>query len=150
LLGALTVWKLLAPIVVTGHLLAGQGLFVSLLLTGLRAGGAPVPSAAGRAAPQLRALFHAATAATVVQICLGGLVSSHGAGLAAPDFPTANGEWFPPLSGLLAYQMIHRYGAYVLAALLVYVGARARRSEDAAVRAAGAWAAGLVVLQVLL
>ncbi|XDD50074.1 heme A synthase [Leptospira sp. WS92.C1] len=55
----------------------------------------------------------------VVQIVLGGRVSSHYAGLACPDFPTCWGEWIPnhPLE-IVKIQVFHRFGAYTVALLL--------------------------------
>lgn len=47
-----------------------------------------------------------------LQILLGGWVASNYAGLACLDFPTCNGNWFPPLDGIVGIQMIHRFGAY--------------------------------------
>lgn len=56
----------------------------------------------------------------VVQIILGGRVSSHYAGLACPDFPTCWGQWIPnnPLE-IVKIQVFHRFGAYAVVLLLV-------------------------------
>ncbi|TGM53489.1 COX15/CtaA family protein [Leptospira adleri] len=58
-------------------------------------------------------------AGIVVQIILGGRVSSHYAGLACPDFPTCWGQWIPdhPLE-IVKIQVFHRFGAYSVALLL--------------------------------
>lgn len=48
-----------------------------------------------------------------LQLYMGGKVSSNYAGLACPDFPTCNGEWFPEMNGLVRFQMEHRFGAYI-------------------------------------
>ncbi|EMY76814.1 cytochrome oxidase assembly protein [Leptospira weilii serovar Ranarum str. ICFT] len=55
----------------------------------------------------------------VVQIVLGGRVSSHYAGLACPDFPTCWGQWVPdhPLE-IVKIQVFHRFGAYAVVFLL--------------------------------
>ncbi|MBM9499653.1 COX15/CtaA family protein [Leptospira sp. 201903071] len=55
----------------------------------------------------------------VIQIILGGRVSSHYAGLACPDFPTCWGQWIPdhPLE-IVRIQIFHRFGAYSVALLL--------------------------------
>ncbi|AOP35628.1 cytochrome oxidase assembly protein [Leptospira tipperaryensis] len=55
----------------------------------------------------------------VIQIILGGRVSSHYAGLACPDFPTCWGQWIPdhPLE-IVKIQVFHRFGAYSVALLL--------------------------------
>ncbi|EQA73897.1 COX15/CtaA family protein [Leptospira noguchii] len=56
----------------------------------------------------------------VIQIILGGRVSSHYAGLACPDFPTCWGQWIPdnPLE-IVKIQVFHRFGAYMVVLLLV-------------------------------
>jgi cytochrome c oxidase assembly protein subunit 15 len=54
----------------------------------------------------------------VVQIILGGLVASTYSGLVCIDFPTCNGQYFPPMVGPIAIQMFHRFGAYWLALLV--------------------------------
>lgn len=55
---------------------------------------------------------------TAYQLFMGGRVSSNYAGLACPDFPTCNGEWFPKLFGTIRYQMEHRYVGYAVAVLI--------------------------------
>ena len=57
------------------------------------------------------------------QVALGGWVSSSGAALACPDFPTCHGSWLPRMEGLIGIHYAHRLGAYlvtlVILALLV-------------------------------
>jgi heme A synthase len=119
-LGALTVWKLLASWTVTAHLVAGNGFAASLLWIHLalreRAGSAP----AGPPAPgPLRRLLPLAAAALALQVVLGGLVSSRYAGLACPEWPTCSGgEWFPSWHGAVGLQLLHRGNAYLLVALI--------------------------------
>lgn len=60
-----------------------------------------------------------ATWAVLVQVALGGWVSSSGAALACPDFPTCQGMWLPPMHGLLGIHMAHRYGAYAVVLLVL-------------------------------
>ncbi|EMJ61324.1 cytochrome oxidase assembly protein [Leptospira sp. P2653] len=64
-------------------------------------------------------LYYILLTGIVVQIVLGGRVSSHYAGLACPDFPTCWGQWIPdnPLE-IVKIQIIHRFGAYMVALLL--------------------------------
>jgi heme A synthase len=83
-------------------------------------------------------------------VLLGGLVSTQHAGLACPDFPGCGGVAMPPLEGLVGLQMIHRFGAYLLAVLLVGVAFGVQRAHDPRVRAAAAIAPALVLLQVVL
>jgi len=150
LLGALTVWKLLDPNVVSGHLAVGLLLFATLLALGLRArhaARAAEGSSARQAAPAserapsrpsgLLPLFATATAAIWVQAVLGGMVSTNHASLACPDWPTCNGRWLPELSGLVGLQMAHRFGAYVLVAILGWVAVRAGSAPDTTTRNLG-------------
>jgi heme a synthase len=152
LLGALTVWKLLDPSVVSGHLAVALLIFATLLAYARNAAHAAEADAAPPAARPagLMPAFAAATALTYVQSLLGGMVSTHHAGLACPDWPTCFGEWFPPLQGLVGLQMAHRYGAYLLTASVLVAAAIARSAPDPRVRAAGPLALGLVVGQVVL
>ena len=145
-LGALTVWKLLDPNVVSGHLAMALLLFSALLVLGLvarhesRAGEAAAARPAG-----LRPWFGIAAGAIWLQAVLGGMVSTNHASLVCPDWPTCNGEWFPPLSGLIGLQMAHRYGAYLLIAYLGALAFRSRRAPQ--VRALGTTLFVLVLLQ---
>lgn len=152
LLGALTVWKLLDPSVVSGHLGVALLIFATVLAYARTASHAARPDAGTTAAraPGLMPAFAAATALTWLQSLLGGMVSTHHAGLACPDWPTCFGEWFPPLQGLVGLQMKHRYGAYLLTAVVLGVATFARVAPDPAVRRAGTLALVLVVTQVVL
>ena len=114
LLGALTVWKLLDPSIVSGHLAVALLLFATLLVLGLIAAHESRPRSPAPGTPGLRTWFALATVAVWAQAVLGGMVSTNHASLACPDWPTCNGDWFPPLTGLVGLQMAHRYGAYTL------------------------------------
>ena len=152
LLGALTVWKLLDPSVVSGHLAVALLIFATLLayarIAGQAAEAGAVPPAVRPAG--LMPAFVGATTLTYLQSLLGGMVSTHHAGLACPDWPTCFGEWFPPLQGLVGLQMAHRYGAYLLTASVLVAASMARSAPDPRVRRAGPLALGLVVGQVVL
>jgi len=148
LLGALTVWRLLDPSVVSGHLAVGLLLFATLLTLGLVARRESRPEETSAPRPGgLRGLFALATVAIWAQAVLGGMVSTNHASLACPDWPTCNGAWFPPLTGLVGLQMAHRWGAYLLTLLLVTVAFRSRRSQDPVVRGIGVALVVLVLLQ---
>jgi len=54
----------------------------------------------------------------LLQVALGGWVSSSGAALACPDFPTCQGMWLPPMHGLLGIHYAHRLGAYTVTLVL--------------------------------
>ena len=127
-LGALTVWHLLDPNVVSGHLAMALLLFSALLALGLvarhEAGERPaVARPAG-----LRRWFGVAVGAIWFQAVLGGMVSTNHASLVCPDWPTCNGAWFPPMTGLVGLQMSHRFAAYLLTVFLAALAWRARRA----------------------
>ena len=158
LLGALTVWKLLAPQVVSAHLATALALFTTMLTTALVARAAAdevhvAPTPAGTSARvesgSLTPLFATAAGLTFVQALLGGIVSTNGAGLACPDWPTCNGALFPPMQGAVAQQMLHRFGAYTLLAVMLAVLVRTRRVTDPALRSGGGLLFGLTLVQAL-
>lgn len=151
LLGALTVWKLLSPAMVSSHLAVALLLFVTLLtLTMIAQTHADEDVAAAPAAPGLATGFGAVTVLTYLQAVLGGVVSSNHAGLVCPDWPTCDGMLFPPLRGLIGLQMAHRYGAYLLVIAVLVVALKARTAADPAARAGAGWAVALVGCQVAL
>ncbi len=127
LLGALTVWKLLAPWTVTAHLLAGNAFAATLLLAALalREGAAP------RAQPPLpapaRRWTGMAALLLALQIALGGLVASRYAGLACPEWPSCQaGFWFPTWEGPVGLHLLHRMNGYALVACLALAALAAR------------------------
>lgn len=154
LLGALTVWHLLHPSVVSSHLGVALLLFTTLLAFTLTARAEARGTEARARLPQrpagLLPLLAAVAAMVYGQAILGGLVSTNHAGLACPDWPTCNGRWFPPLEGLVGLQVLHRWGAYAVTAAMIVLAVRTRRAPDAAIRAGGSLALGLTLLQVAL
>jgi cytochrome c oxidase assembly protein subunit 15 len=161
--GALTVtWKLY-PAIVTGHLLGGVGLLALL--------SAQVTARPDDAPPRTRdrwALWLAALA-LLLQIALGGWVSTNYAVLACTGFPQCNGQWWPAMNwtegftfarelgrrvdgapiamtALVAIQWTHRLFAVVFVAamgwLVARLWARGRTSRRRAVIIGG-----LVVVQ---
>ena len=153
LLGALTVWKLLDPGIVGGHLAVALLLFCTLLtytsVAGQEADGGPSPESPTRPAGLLPTLI-VATGLTYAQCVLGGIVSTHHAGLACPDWPGCNGELFPRLEGLVGLQMLHRYGAYLLTGFILFSSVRTRVAPDAGIRAGAPILLSLTVAQVVL
>lgn len=119
-LGGLTVLLRLAPWTVAAHLLTGTAFFITLvwLAVDLRETHTP-RAAAWREGPGIgslsRGLIGLTALAVVGQLLLGGMVSSHGAGLACHAFPTCDGsQFFPTLSGLVGFHVLHRVNAVVL------------------------------------
>lgn len=89
--------------------------------------------------------------ATFILIIAGGLVTSTGSGLAVPDWPLANGQWFPPMVGGVLFEHGHRMVATVIGFLTVVMAVwlwagHARRE----LKVAGAWAVGIVIAQGIL
>ena len=143
LLGALTVWHLLATWSVTAHLLTGTSFALALLLVvcALRDLAAP-RKRLDRASPASARALGLAAALLAIQIALGGLVASSYAGLACPEWPTCNGgRWFPTWSGSVGLHLLHRNNGYLLLAALVAAAWASRR--DAGLR--GPVFAGLAI-----
>jgi len=137
--GALTVTMRLQPAIVTTHLLGGVGLLA--LLVWLAARDAPYAKIEAPVAAY-RPLAAVAAVALVVQIALGGWVSTNYAVLACPDFPLCHGRLMPegmdfssgftlwrdlgmsadgkpiPFQALVAIHWVHRSFAYVVFLLL--------------------------------
>ncbi|MES2639692.1 MAG: COX15/CtaA family protein [Myxococcota bacterium] len=144
-LGGLTVLHLLADWSVTLHLLTGNLFCALLVLAGLKLQAAP-ESAPVAVSPALRIVGWLLAGMVVVQMALGGLVSSNYAGLACTEWPTCNGGvWFPVFDGIVGLQIFHRLGAYTLLALSTAFFLLARAAPGA-VRPAGV-VLGLVCLQ---
>ena len=100
-----------------------------------------------RSATGLLPTFAFATTAIWAQAVLGGMVSTNHASLVCPDWPTCNGEWAPPMVGLVALQMGHRFGAYALILVLALVAWRSRSAPDGSVRAIARLLFALVLVQ---
>ncbi|MFY9327799.1 MAG: COX15/CtaA family protein [Georgfuchsia sp.] len=110
LLGMWTVTELLKPVIVTIHLLGGMLVWTLLVVMCRR------EYATGKDG-EWQGLGAIAAAAVLIQIVLGGWVSSHYAGLACPDFPTCHGGWWP--DGVAAsIHWAHRLGAMTVLALV--------------------------------
>jgi heme A synthase len=148
LLGALTVWHLLASWTVTSHLLIGNAFAVTLLLTACALRDAAQGRAPRAAAPlRLRRALLAVAVLLALQVALGGLVSSRFAGLACPEWPTCNGGlWFPSWHGNVGLHLLHRSNGY---ALLLALGVAACAARGVPLLAGlGALALGLGLAQV--
>ena len=165
-LGALTVTRLLKPLIVTAHLLGGLTTLAILWWLALDPERTPlIPREAA-----LRKFALAGMAVLSLQIALGGWTSSNYAAVACPDLPTCQQSWWPAMDfgnafilwhgldvdytgGVLgnpartAIHVTHRLGAVVTGCVLLTLGALCIfTTKRRSLRLAGA----LVVLAVLL
>lgn len=155
--GAFTVTMKLQPVIVTMHLLLGMTMLALAVWLGERLNGdmpthAPMPVAAGDAAALrgLRPLAWLSAAVLLVQLALGGWVSTNYATLACTDFPLCQGRLVPdmdfghgftlwralgkdaagnylPFAALTAIHWVHRNFAAVVVLVLGWTAWRARR-----------------------
>jgi cytochrome c oxidase assembly protein subunit 15 len=159
--GALTVTMKLYPLIVTAHLLGGLGLLA--LLAVQKEGYGRFPLALS---PRLHSAAIALAVLSVLQIALGGWVSTNYAVLACRDFPTCQGAWWPamdfehgfallrelgagkeggflPFAALTAIHYAHRLGACVVLAAMMLFAWSLHATGDAALRR---WAAGFAAV----
>lgn len=148
--GAWTVTMKLKPVIVTTHLLLGMGLLALFAWFGARQSDYPAKS---EPTTSLRVPAALATALLLIQIGLGGWVSTNYAALACTDFPLCNGIYIPkmdfangftlwrdlgmtasgeylPLDALTAIHWTHRVFAFVAAAMIAWVAYRALKMES--------------------
>jgi len=119
-LGALTVWHLLASWTVTSHLVTGNAVNASFALAASAlaelSGDRALPP---RPSPALRTAALSVAALLALQLVLGGLVSSKFAALACDEWPACHaGVWFPGFEGARGIHLLHRLGAYALVTAL--------------------------------
>jgi cytochrome c oxidase assembly protein subunit 15 len=157
--GALTVTMKLFPAIVTLHLLGALGLLVLLCLRVVwgadrrPSAGLAQPSPTGPPIPAApRRLLVWSMALLVLQIALGGWVSTNYAVLACSDFPTCQGRWWPEMdfrqgfevwrglgltsagvpvsfAALTAIHYVHRLMAYAVLTLLMVLAWQLNRSK---------------------
>ncbi|MGZ5893155.1 MAG: COX15/CtaA family protein [Caldimonas sp.] len=163
--GALTVTMKLYPAIVTLHLLGGLGLLVLLAIQAEVYEPRRLPLT-----PALRRGLLAVAALAIVQIALGGWVSTNYAVLACSEFPTCQGSWWPdmnfatafelrrplgtdgagsflPFAALTAIHVAHRLGACVVVPALALLAWRLAAAGGADARP-WAWAlAGIAAWQ---
>jgi cytochrome c oxidase assembly protein subunit 15 len=115
------VWQLLASWTVTSHLLTGNAFALGLAFTTQRLFRLSAPPPAREPTTALtRAAVSLAAVLMLLQIVVGGLVSSTYAGLACSEWPACNeGVWFPGFSGAIGTHLLHRLLAYALLAVLI-------------------------------
>jgi cytochrome c oxidase assembly protein subunit 15 len=95
--GALTVTMKLFPAIVTLHLLGGLTLLVLLGAQAIRQAQVAQSLSPVAISNGLRRLLVLTTLMLVVQLALGGWVSTNYAVLACSEFPTCQGQWWPPM-----------------------------------------------------
>jgi cytochrome c oxidase assembly protein subunit 15 len=116
--GAWTVTLKLWPQVVTAHLLGGFTTLSLLFLLALRQGLWANISLPGG----LKNLARISLAVLIVQIALGGWVSSNYAALACGDFPTCQGELVPEMDLKSGFNLIQDIGPNYLGGKLNHLG----------------------------
>ena len=168
-LGAWTVTLLLKPAIVLAHLAGGMLTFSLLVLLYLRTRrDQPRPSLPQR---KLGPALSLAMIVLIVQILLGGWVSTNYAALACPDFPQCTGQWWPDADfregftlwrgvgvdfegGILdqearvAIHLVHRLGALVVIAVFGWLLFKLFRTPG--LGAPSALLAGLLGVQITL
>ncbi len=163
--GAWTVTLRLQPIIVTTHLLLGLALLGLLGWVAARLTPTPAPEPAARRWQPAAVI---GLVLLIVQLALGGWVSTNYAVLACTDFPTCNGAWIPSMDfahgfhlwrelgltsggevltqdALVAIHWVHRTFAFLVVPYLAWLGWCLRR--DRALRAPALGLLGVVVLQ---
>lgn len=152
ILGGLTVLKLLHFSVVTAHLMFGMLYLSSLLWMYFQL--FDVPSRRGQAIPKsFLAVLLIVFLMLIIQIFLGGLVSTNYAGLACEGFPLCNGELIPSLSGLVGLQVKHRLWGYLTALAIfsfTHVIWKSRRQEwmNPQIVSYGIWLSLIMIVQI--
>jgi len=127
-LGGLTVLLRLHVSTVTAHLLFGNAFAATLLLIALALREAAAPRLRPALPTGLRRAVWAAAALVVLQVTLGGLVSSSYAGMACPEWPACHGGvWFPSWRGAVGLHLAHRTNAYLVILALGALAGAARR-----------------------
>jgi heme a synthase len=167
-LGALTVTRLLKPLIVTAHLLGGLTTLGILWWLSL----APGNRSLSPPEASLRKYAWPGLALLLLQIALGGWTSTNYAAVACPDLPTCQRSWWPPMDfhdafilsrgqdidytgGVLgnpartAIHVTHRIGAVLAGAWLLTLGfLTVLRAEQRRLRTAGALLVLAVSLQI--
>lgn len=150
--GALTVTLKLYPAIVTLHLLGGIGLLALLAVIAELQSPRPLVLS-----PGVRRGLKAVAALALIQVALGGWVSTNYAVLACQEFPTCQGSWWPamdfrhgftllrdlgetrhgdylPFAALTAIHYTHRLAAYVVLAAMLALAWTLHRSGDGGAR----------------
>ncbi len=150
LMGGLTVLKLLESAIVLKHLALATVFFATLFLLRHSVERDSQPVEQSSSGTRSKA-FVALPILVFGQILLGGWVASTYAGLVCIDFPTCMGKWIPTLSGPIGIQVLHRFGAYFVALVILFLAAyvhlRRAHYERRTIRVT-AILSGIVLLQI--
>jgi cytochrome c oxidase assembly protein subunit 15 len=132
-LGGLTVIYFLPTWISTLHACLAQTFFCTVIALAVFTSpgwksGLPLVKSHAESIP-LHKLCALTTGAVYLQLILGALMRHSNAGLAIADFPLAMGQLIPPLtSNKVIIHFIHRVGALVVAAMIVWTFSRISRS----------------------
>ena len=170
LLGMWTVTLLLKPVIVVAHLLGGMMILSLLFWFFLRAF---KPDRNPGTSPKLFTYAVIGIVVVFCQIALGGWTSANYAALACPDFPSCQGQWWPPMNfveaftlwrglgvdyefGVLdgdartAIHMTHRMGAVITALVVGIIACRAWLEDNRLARRIGIVLFGVLLIQLTL
>lgn len=166
--GALTVTMKLFPAIVTLHLLGGLLLLALLTVQAQQQGQSVSGTPPVQVDARLRMFLWLCAALLLVQLALGGWVSTNYAVLVCSDFPTCQGSWWPQMrfdqgfelwralgmtadgtmvsfAALTAIHYTHRLMAYLVLVLLFVLAWRLARIDG--LRSQGRWIGVLAALQ---
>ncbi|MGB2694029.1 MAG: COX15/CtaA family protein [Dehalococcoidia bacterium] len=132
ILGGITVLNDLHSNLVTAHLALASALLATLVVITIASfdPASPVPTAEQREkAASFRNLLAFAALATFALMLTGSYVSGSGAGLAFDDWPLFNGRLMPDGGRLAMIHATHRFAAAAVGLIVVYVTARAWRTQ---------------------
>ncbi len=151
ILGAITVWLELPPLVVVVHLALAMALLAVLAVTVMRAGGfgASAAEREGVAPRAMRAAFAAATLAFVVVILGGFTANIPGAAPACQGFPLCNGAVVTEGTAQTIH-WTHRVLAFLLTLHAVGMTAAAWKRESRVMRRATTVLLGVIALQIVI
>lgn len=151
ILGAITVWLELPPLVVVVHLALAMALLAVLAVTVMRAGGfgASAAEREGVAPRAMRAAFAAATLAFVVVILGGFTANIPGAAPACQGFPLCNGAVVTEGTAQTIH-WTHRVLAFLLTLHAVGMSAAAWKRESRVMRRATTVLLGVIALQIVI
>lgn len=108
--GALTVTMKLFPAIVTLHLMGGLFLLALLCVQAVQQAQLSGSEAPVRISAGLRNLIWAAFALLILQVALGGWVSTNYAVLACTDFPQCQGRWWPDMNFVQGFEIWRELG----------------------------------------